>query len=309
MIRFRVAEDSMLPSLRPGDEFVATSSRRARIGEVVALRHPNRDDFWLVKRRVEPPQPLPDDLAWVASDNGAVSAVDSRAFGPVPVADLLPRVERLDPTVFTEAVDLLIEEDGALRGLVDEHGVPELWGRPPGFATLALLILEQQVSLESGAAVFRRVSASAGGVTPEHLLDLGFEGLRQAGVTRQKSTYLIGLAEQVATGDLDLAALEHAPQHEAREILLSCKGIGPWTADVYLLSALRHLDVFPVGDRALQVGTAEALGLAQIPPPDELELLSMPWKPLRAVAARLIWHGYLARRGRAEPRHADLAPG
>src|SRR5690606_34863856 len=130
----------------------------ARIGDVVALRHPTREDFWLVKRRVTPPRPLPDDLAWVASDNREVSGVDSRSFGPVPVGELLPRVERLDPIVFGEAVELLASEDTALRRLVDEHGTPELWGRPPGFATLVLLILEQQVSLESGAAMFRRVS-------------------------------------------------------------------------------------------------------------------------------------------------------
>src|SRR5690606_9339345 len=95
---------------------------------------------------------------WVASDNREVSGVDSRSFGPVPVGELLPRVERLDPIVFGEAVELLASEDTALRRLVDEHGTPELWGRPPGFATLVLLILEQQVSLESGAAMFRRVS-------------------------------------------------------------------------------------------------------------------------------------------------------
>lgn len=297
----------MLPSLRPGDEFVVTTSRPARIGDVVALRHPTREDFWLVKRRVTPPRPLPDDLAWVASDNREVSGVDSRSFGPVPVGELLPRVERLDPIVFGEAVELLASEDTALRRLVDEHGTPELWGRPPGFATLVLLILEQQVSLESGAAMFRRVSTAGGGVTPERILALGTDGLRRIGVTRQKADYLVGLAQQVDSGDLDLASLDAAPEDEARRALLACKGIGPWTADVYLLSALRHLDVFPTGDRALQVGAAEALGLAAVPTPDELELLSIPWRPLRAVAARLIWHAYLARRGRTEPRHADLA--
>lgn len=294
----------MLPSLRPGDEFVATSSRPARIGDIVALPHPNRSDFWLVKRRVTPPQPLPDDLAWVASDNTGVAAVDSRAFGPVPASSLLPRVERLDPVVFAEAVELLASEDESLQAVVEEHGVPELWTRPPGFATLALLVLEQQVSLESGAAVFRRLSAAAGGITPEKLLALGEEGIRSAGVTRQKAGYLVELAERVGTGDLDLEALEREPEDRAREILLSCRGIGPWTADVYLLSALRHLDVFPVGDRALQVGTGEVLGLAEPPSPDDLEFLSQPWRPVRAVAARLIWHAYLARRGRSEPEHA-----
>lgn len=305
MLRFRVAEDSMLPTLTPGDEFVATDSRRGRIGEVVALPHPERDDFWLVKRRVEPPVTVGEGLAWVVSDNP--HGVDSRHFGPVPTEKLLPVVVRLDSTTFREAVELLVAEDGALGSVVSDHGVPEFWSRPPGFATLILFVLEQQVSLESGAAAFRRLSTAAGGVDPRSLTALSEEGMRRAGTTRQKAAYLAGLAEAVLTGTLDLERLERLPPGEARADLLGLRGVGPWTADVYLLSALRHLDVFPVGDRALQVGTAEALGLARIPGPDELELLSEPWKPLRSAAARLLWHGYLARRGRGEPPHAELA--
>lgn len=298
----------MLPALRPGDEFVASNSRLPRPGDIVALPHPNREDFWLVKRLVHAPHDLPSGLSWVASDNPAVRGVDSRAFGPVATTDLLPRVERLDAAAFAEAAELLAEEDPALGALVEEHGVPPFWSRPPGFPTLVLLVLEQQVSLESGAAVYRRVSAAAGRVTPQRLLDLGAHGLRESGTTRQKAEYIIDLAQSVLSGDLDLEALEHADQEVARSTLLELRGVGPWTADVYLLSALRHLDVFPLGDRALQVGIAEALGLATVPTTDELEMLSQPWKPIRSVAARLIWHGYLARRGRAEPEHSDLAP-
>lgn len=298
----------MLPALRPGEEFVVSDSRSARPGEIVALPHPNRDDFWLVKRVVHPPQALAEGLSWVTSDNPEVAAVDSRTFGRVATADLLPRVERLDATTFAEAAELLATEDAALGAVVAKHGVPLFWSRPPGFATLVLLVLEQQVSLESGAAVYRRVAAAAGGVTPASLLGLGPEGLRQAGTTRQKAEYLVAMAEAVESGALDLDTLEHADQEHARTTLLKLRGVGPWTADVYLLSALRHLDVFPVGDRALQVGTAEALGLSAIPKPDDLVMLSEPWKPIRSVAARLIWHAYLARRGRAEPEHADLTP-
>ncbi len=297
----------MLPALRPGDEFVASDSRPARPGDIVALPHPNQEDFWLVKRLAHPPQPLAGGLSWVASDNPEVNSVDSRAFGPVATDRLLPRVERLDATTFTEAAELLAAEDTAIGALVDEHGMPSFWSRPPGFATLALLILEQQVSLESGAAVYRRVSASTGGVAPTTVLGLGPEGLRKAGTTRQKADYLVTIADAVVSGQLDLDSLNHAPQEQARATLLGLRGVGPWTADVYLLSALRHLDVFPLGDRALQVGTAEALALTTVPAPDDLELLSQPWRPIRSVAARLIWHAYLARRGRAEPEHADLA--
>jgi DNA-3-methyladenine glycosylase II len=309
MLRFRVAEDSMRPALLPGSEFVATESRQARVGDLVALPHPERDDFWLVKRRVDPPQPLPDGLAWVSSDNSTVNGVDSRSFGPVPVEALRPVVEQLDSTTFGEAVDLLTAEDPALAAIVEEHGSPRFWRRQPGFPTLVLFILEQQVSLESGAAVFRRISQAAGSVQPGNLLALGEDGLRAAGTTRQKAGYLIGLAEAVFSSALDLGELERAPSNRARDVLLGIKGVGPWTADVYLLSALRHVDVLPVGDRALQVGAAETLGLATIPGSSDLELLAEPWRPLRSVAARLIWHGYLARRGRTEPDHPVTSPG
>jgi DNA-3-methyladenine glycosylase II len=180
-------------------------------------------------------------------------------------------------------------------------GVPEFWHRSPGFSTLVLLILEQQVSLESGAAMFRRLLGELGPVTAPSLLNTGEAGLRALGVTRQKTGYLLGLSTEVIEGDLDLEGLADMSVQDARDRLLRLHGIGRWTADAYLLSALRHPDVFPVGDRALQVGAAETLGLKT--PPDEgaLEILAEPWRPIRAVAARLIWHDYLTRRGRTEP--------
>jgi DNA-3-methyladenine glycosylase II len=307
MKRFRVAEDSMRPALAPGDEVVATDSRRPRIGELVTFPHPEREGFWMVKRRMRPPRRLGPGQAWVLSDNRKVTLADSRTLGPVPLASLMPVVTRLDRVAFQEACLLLAAEDPMLGAVVDRYGPPDFWRRPPGLPTLVLFILEQQVSLESGAAVFRRLSHKTGVVSAERLLDVGPEGVRDAGITRQKTGYIMSLAEQVATGRLDLAALEKASPSEARQTLLALKGVGPWTADVYLLSALGHIDVFPVGDRALQVGTAEVLGMAAPPDPVALEILSAPWRPLRAVAARMIWHGYLARRGRVEPTH-DAPP-
>jgi DNA-3-methyladenine glycosylase II len=161
--------------------------------------------------------------------------------------------------------------------------------------------MEQQVSLESGAAMYRRVVGLLGEVTPETVIEAGPGSLRSIGVTRQKAAYVTDLAQAVATGELDLARLAQAGADDARRALLAINGIGPWTADAYLLSALRFPDVFPVGDRALQVGTAEVLGMSSAPDAEQLELLSQSWRPVRAAAARLIWHCYLTRRGRAEP--------
>ena len=295
----------MLPTLRPGDEFVATDSRPARRGEVVALVHPQRPDFWLVKRLtavagdISPAGPLGVGEAWVSSDR---QGVDSDRFGPVPADRLMPMVSRLDPQTFREGLQLLSSEDRSLARILEVHGEPGFWWRPPGFATLTLLIIEQQVSLESAAAVYRRV-AGALPITPEAMAELSPVTLGELGVTRQKAGYVIGLAQSIQSSEVDLDEISRLDPDLAHRALTSIRGIGPWTADAYLLSALGHPDVFPVGDRALQVGAGETLGMETVPDQAELELLSEAWRPLRAVAARLIWHGYLSARGRMEPVH------
>jgi DNA-3-methyladenine glycosylase II len=290
MRRFQVAEASMLPSLSPGDEFVASDSLTPTKEDIVALPHPQRPNFWLVKRLAAGPgdaadgRHLGDNEAWVLSDNSAATRADSRTLGPVPYDSLWARVTRLDERTFGEAVDL-----------------PAFWNREPGFPTLVLLILEQQVSLESGAAMYRRLIDLVGTVGPEPIFAAGESGLASIGVTRQKAGYLVSLSEAVLGGALDLEELGGLEEDDARTRLVSMKGIGQWTADAYLLSALRLPDIFPVGDRALQVGVAEALDLGEVPSPDALYVLSGPWRPVRAAAARLIWHLYLERRGRSEP--------
>ncbi len=308
MQRFQVSEDSMRPTLAPGDEFVATGSRRAIVGEIVALPHPTRLDFWLVKRlaggpgdRVDGRGALGEDEAWVLSDNPAAAATDSRSFGPVSLATLLPQVSHLDEVTFAESVAFLADEEPAFAEVIDRHGPPPFWHRPASFPTLVWLIMEQQVSLESGAAMYRRLHGLLGVITPEAVAAAPEPELRGIGVTRQKTEYLLELARAVIGGDLDLEELATKTVDEARTSLLAVKGIGPWTAEVYLLSALRFPDVFPLGDRALQVGTAEVLGLSSVPTGDDLEFVSIPWRPIRAAAARIIWHAYLGTRGRVEP--------
>lgn len=291
----------MVPALSPGEEVVAVDSRPAEIGALVVLEHPNQPDFWLIKRRVEPPQRIPVTEAWVLSDNLAATRADSRSFGPIRKDSLMPVIQRLDSDSFEEACELLADEDTALAAALDEHGQPAFWRRSPGFACLTLLILEQQVSLESGAAMYRRLVEAADEVTPNSIERLGPDGLRRLGVTRQKTAYLMDLAASVLSGEISMEALEDAPIDMARSALLGLNGVGPWTADAYLLSALGHVDVFPVGDRALQVGAGEVLGMSRPPTPEELELLSEQWGPIRAVAARIIWHAYLSSRGRSEP--------
>jgi DNA-3-methyladenine glycosylase II len=202
----------------------------------------------------------------------------------------------------------LADRDPALGKVVAEHGLPDFWHRPASFATLVLFVVEQQVSLASAKAVFDRMHAALGGITPDTLLSADPEVLATVGLTRQKQRYVLLLAAAVDDGSLDLPALADRSDDEVRRQLLGLTGIGPWTADVYLLSALRRADMWPVGDRALQVGVGEVLELPETPLPLALEALGERWRPLRAVAARLVWHDYLCRRGRAETVVAGLDP-
>lgn len=206
----------------------------------------------------------------------------------------------LTDETFTTAAMALAARDRHLGEVVAEHGVPEFWHRPATFATLALFIVEQQVSLASAQAVFERMVATLGAVTAEAVASASESALGSVGLTRQKLRYLRGLAESTLAGAVDLEALAGEPDDEVRRRLLEVTGIGPWTADVYLLSALRRPDVWPVGDRALQVGVGDRLQLGSPPTPRQLADVGERWRPHRSVAARLIWHDYLRRRGRAE---------
>jgi DNA-3-methyladenine glycosylase II len=299
MKRFRVAGHSMLPTLQPGQEVVAVNTRTPRPGNLVVFEHPATEGMWLIKRLI-------DDEGTVASDNPDDSAHDSKDLGPLPRGALWFVIDRLEMDTFRLACELLVSEDPQLAKLVDRWGIPEFWNRNPGFETLVLLILEQQVSLESGAAMYRRLARLTGRVTPANVLAAGEHRLRSIGVTRQKTGYLLDLAQRIVASDLDLGALENETEGVARRELISIKGIGPWTADAYLLSASRRPDMWPVGDRALQVGSAEVLGLATVPGEPELEMIGEPWRPIRAAAARLIWHSYLSERGRVEPPDPTL---
>lgn len=193
----------------------------------------------------------------------------------------------------------LTATDLHLARVVAIHRHPGFWHREPGFQALLLFILEQQVSLESGRAAFARLQVETGGITPSAVLSLDDGTLRRVGFSRQKTRYARLLSRAVLDG-FDLDGLARLPEAEARAVLLSLTGVGPWTADVYLLSCLRRPDVWPVGDRALQVAAAEVLELAKVPNPVELEALGERWRPHRATAARLLWHAYLSKRGRSD---------
>jgi DNA-3-methyladenine glycosylase II len=205
-----------------------------------------------------------------------------------------PAPRRLDAATLLVAVDDLTSLDDDLAGIVDRHGPPPLWDRPPGFETLVRIILEQQVSIASADAALGRLVHVTGAIEPLAIVAAGEPALRAAGLTRQKARYLVGLATDLVDGRLDLEAIEHADDDAVRATLISVVGIGRWTADIYLVMALGRPDVWPIGDLALAGAMRRAKGLAALPDAPRQHAIAEAWRPDRAVAARLLWHAYLA---------------
>jgi DNA-3-methyladenine glycosylase II len=200
---------------------------------------------------------------------------------------------QLDEAALIDAVEVLTGTDQRLAEIVARFGPPPLWSRPQGFSTLARIILEQQVSLASARALFHRLEGELNGFAPESVLTAGESGLRGLGVTRQKAAYLVAAARQVASNESwfeDLALVDDA---EALRQLRAIRGVGNWTASIYLLMALGRPDVWPPGDLALQKATGRLFGLTSVPTTDEAAEIATRWKPWRAVAARILWHWYL----------------
>lgn len=192
-----------------------------------------------------------------------------------------------------EGVEALRRTDPDLNLIVERIGPPPLWGRRPGFSTLLRIILEQQVSLASGAATYARLQRYLGRVTPGRVAACTVAQIREQGVTRQKAAYVHGLAGMVAARELDLRGLARMDDASARETLCKVKGIGPWTADVYLLMALRRPDIWPPGDLALLESAKRVKRMGKRPDDVRMGKVAEEWRPWRAVAARLLWHWYL----------------
>ncbi len=211
-----------------------------------------------------------------------------------PTTDKPARTQKaLTERSLRRAARALAARDRDLARVLELYGPPPLWAREPGFPTLVLIILEQQVSLASARAAFTRLLAAASPLTPQSFLALGDAALRAAGFSRQKAAYCRHLAALIADGELDLDALAGVSDEAARGALLKVKGVGPWTADIYLLMALRRPDVWPSGDLALAVAAHEVKRLPARPTYPQLDDLARAWRPWRAVAARLLWNHYL----------------
>jgi len=205
-------------------------------------------------------------------------------------------VQQFDSSNFHSICDKLSRKDRELKGIIKQYGYPPMWTRPATFQTLILTILEQQVSLASAYAAFKKLKEKIGYVTPAKLLQLTDEEMRSCYFTRQKTGYARGLAEAVQSKKINLKKLSSLPDEEVRNELIKLKGIGHWTVDVYLMHALQRTDLFPLGDIALVNSLKEVKQLHPHISKEEMLEIAAPWRPYRTIAAMILWHAYIKKR-------------
>lgn len=202
------------------------------------------------------------------------------------------------PAVARAGIDGLIDLDPAFATIEAQAG-PLAWRvRPRGFPGLLQAIMAQQISNQAAAAIWRRLAALPGATTPAGLLALDDDSLRAAGLSRPKVAHSRALADAFTNGSLDADALDIMPDDAAIAAISAVRGLGPWTAEVYLLFAHQRMDVFPAGDIAVAGALAALKSLPSRPGPVLLRTLAEPWRPYRALAARLLWHHWRFLTGR-----------
>lgn len=198
---------------------------------------------------------------------------------------------------FSLICDKLSKKDKHLRQVIVQYGYPPMWTRPNTFQTLILTILEQQVSLASAYAAFKKLKEKIGFVTADKILSLSDTELRACYFSRQKIVYARALATAVKEKTISLRKLALAGEDTVRTELKKIKGIGDWTVDVYLMHALQRSDLFPLGDIALVNSMKEVKQLSQTITKIEMLEIAESWRPYRTIASMILWHAYIQKRG------------
>jgi len=204
------------------------------------------------------------------------------------------------PEGLAEGISILAVEP-VFAGILERAGPPRFRRRRNGFGTLLHIILEQQVSIDAAAAMYRRLLGVCRPLAPETFLAVDDATLRSCGFSRQKMGYARDLAEMVDNGKFDFVRLGAAEDQAALAELLSLRGIGRWSAEIYLLFALGRADIWPAADLGLQVAIGDHLGSGSRPDEVGMRRLGEAWRPWRSVAACLFWQSYLHARGRTAP--------
>jgi len=199
-------------------------------------------------------------------------------------------------TNFSTLCKKLARKDPELAAIIKEHGHPPMWTRPASFQSLILFILEQQVSLASAYAAFKKLKERIGFITPAKVLDLSDAELRACYFSRQKIVYARELATAVQKKKLILKRLKHGHEDEVRHQLKKIKGIGDWTVDVYLMHSLQRTDLFPLGDIALVNSLKEVKRLHPKISKEKMLKIAEPWRPYRTIASMILWHAYIKKR-------------
>ena len=189
----------------------------------------------------------------------------------------------------------ILKLEHKFQQIIDTYGIPVITTRPSGFIALSQLILEQQVSIASAKACYDKIETYLNGFTPKLLLAVSDEELKACGVSRQKINYIKNLAFCIEDNQIDLDSFHSKTEIEVYSELIQLKGIGKWTAQVYLMFCLQKKDVFPIGDIAIQHTMRE---LFQTETLEEMEIHANNWKPYRSLATYLLWHHYLKKRNR-----------
>lgn len=197
---------------------------------------------------------------------------------------------------FSSICKKLARLDSHLEGIILQHGLPPMWVRPNTFQTMVLFILEQQVSLASAYAAFKKLKDKIGYVTPAKILALTDAELRACYFSRQKIIYVRELADAVQKKRISLKQLSLLPDEEVRGQMILLKGIGHWTIDVYLMHALQRTDLFPLGDIALVNSLKEVKQLPKDISKEKMLAIAEPWRPYRTIAAMILWHAYIKKR-------------
>jgi DNA-3-methyladenine glycosylase II len=195
---------------------------------------------------------------------------------------------------YHQICDELALNDVDLGDIIKAHGYPPLWSRPNTFETLVHIILEQQVSLASALSALNKLKERVQELTPARVLLLNDEEFRACYCSRQKTAYIKYLAEALISGHINLEAFEILPDGEIRAQLVTLKGIGNWTVDVYLMFVLQRADLFPIGDLAAVNALKRIKNLPANVNKEALITIAVQWQPYRTVATTLLWHYYLS---------------
>lgn len=194
-----------------------------------------------------------------------------------------------------QAIAFLSSRDKTLKYILDYFGNPIIQKRAEGFASMCHIILEQQVSIASAKACYEKIERYLGTISPDNILKSSDEELRNCGVSRQKIIYLKDLASKVINNEINFDSFSTKTEEQIRTELITIKGLGNWSVEVYLMFCLQLADVIPLGDIAIKNTLKELYDCQSV---EEMRLLSDNWRPYRTFASYVIWHYYLVKRNK-----------